>query len=80
VFHVRVATVWPRVAELARRTAGNLAVVTHGLVCYSLALRHLTLPANVAAPLRWGNASLTIVDAETPWKVSLLNCTAHLET
>jgi len=78
-FHDRVSTVWPRVTELALRTSGNLAVVTHGLVCYSLALRHLALPANAVAPLRWGNASLTVVDPEAPWKVNLLNCTAHLD-
>jgi broad specificity phosphatase PhoE len=79
VFHERVATVWPRLTELASRTTGNLAVVTHGLVCHSLAVRHLTLSSDSAAELRWSNASLTIVAAEAPWQVSLLNCTAHLD-
>jgi probable phosphoglycerate mutase len=78
-FHDRVASVWPRVVELASATAGNLAVVTHGLVCHSLALRHLRLPPDAAAPRSWGNASLTVVAAVSPWEVSLLNCTAHLE-
>jgi broad specificity phosphatase PhoE len=79
VFHERVAKIWPRVTDLAQRTLGNLAVVTHGLVCHSLALHHLSLPANAGTPLRWGNASLTIIDEHAPWKVSLLNCTAHID-
>jgi broad specificity phosphatase PhoE len=80
-FHVRVDSVWERVADVARRTDGNLAVVTHGLVCYSLALRRLRLePAGATAPRRWGNTSLTIVDSRSPWTVRLLNCTAHLDT
>lgn len=77
-FHARVATVWPRVGKAAAETSGNLAVITHGLVCYSLALHHLCLPAGVAAPIRWGNTSVTVVDSRPPWHVRLLNCTAHL--
>jgi broad specificity phosphatase PhoE len=71
--------VWPRVVELASRTDGNLAIVTHGLVCHSLALHQLTIPDKGTSPLRWGNASLTIVESKAPWKVSLLNCTSHLD-
>jgi hypothetical protein len=29
--------------------------------------------------MRFGNTSLTIVDAAPPWTVRLLNCTAHLD-
>lgn len=78
-FHERVATVWPRIVELASRTDGNLAVVTHGLVCHSLALHQLAMPDKTTTPLRWGNASLTIIESQAPWKVNLLNCTAHLD-
>lgn len=75
-FHARVEHAWTRVAPLGR--SGNVAVVTHGLVCYSLALRHLQLPAGTQAPIRWGNTSVTTIDVEPPWIVRLLNCTAHL--
>jgi probable phosphoglycerate mutase len=77
-FHARVDMAWTRVAAAATATAGNLAVVTHGLVCYSLALRHLQMPPAQSAPVRWHNASVTVVDAYPPWTVRVLNCTAHL--
>lgn len=78
VFHARVDTAWTRIIAAAAATQGNLAVVTHGLVCYSLALRHLRLGPAQLAPARWDNASVTIVDAQPPWVVHTLNCTAHL--
>ena len=77
-FHARVDAVWERVKAAAAATDGNLAVVTHGLVCYSLALRHLQLPADHEAIVRWHNASVTVVDNRPPWAVHLLNCTEHL--
>ena len=54
-------------------------MVTHGLVCRSLAARHLSLADGEVVPERWENTSVTIVEAGAPWRVSLLNCTAHLE-
>jgi probable phosphoglycerate mutase len=78
VFHARVDRAWARVRALAEGTGGHLAVVTHGLVCRSLAARHLTLPEGETVPLRWENASLTIVESPAPWRVRLLNCVAHL--
>lgn len=77
-FHARVDTAWARIIAVAAATDGNLAVVTHGLVCYSLALRHLRLGPAQQATARWDNASVTIVDAQPPWAVHTLNCTAHL--
>jgi probable phosphoglycerate mutase len=79
VFHARVDRAWDRVQALAAATGGHLAVVTHGLVCRSLAARHLVLPAGAPAPDRWDNTSVTIVDCPAPWRVRLLNCVAHLE-
>ena len=79
VFHARVERAWARVQALAAATRGPLAVVTHGLVCRSLAERHLILPDGDVAPERWENTSLTIVDWPAPWRVRLLNCVAHLE-
>jgi probable phosphoglycerate mutase len=79
VFHARVDRAWTRVQVVATTTNGSLAVVTHGLVCRSLAARHLTLPAGEAVPARWENTSLTIVEGPSPWRVRLLNCVAHLD-
>jgi probable phosphoglycerate mutase len=79
VFHARVDRAWARVQQhLAATTDGHLAVVTHGLVCRSLAARHLTLPDGAVVPERWENTSLTVIEPPAPWRVGLLNCIAHL--
>ena len=78
-FHARVDQAWARVQDLAAGIDGHLAVVTHGLVCRSLAARHLALPDGEVVPLRWENTSLTIVECPSPWRVRLLNCVAHLD-
>ena len=78
VFHARVDRAWARVRALAEATHGHLAVVTHGLVCRSLAARHLVLAAGDTVPERWENTSVTVVACPAPWRVSLLNCIAHL--
>jgi len=77
-FHARVDRAWTRIQALAAAVDGNLAVVTHGLVCRSLAGRHLVLADGCIVPERWDNASLTIVECPAPWRVRLLNCIAHL--
>jgi len=79
VFHARVDLAWARVRVLAAATAGDLAVVTHGLVCRSLAARHLVLADGDVVPERWENTSVTIVDGAPPWRVRVLNCVAHLD-
>ncbi len=78
VFHARVDRAWAGVQALAAATDGNLAVVTHGLVCRSLVARHLALPPGATVPERWENTSLTVVEGPAPWRVRLLNCIAHL--
>ena len=79
VFHARVDRAWDRIRREAAATSGHLAVVTHGLVCKSLASRYLALPAGAGVPERWENTSVTIVEADAPWRVQLLNCCAHLD-
>ncbi|HEV2056365.1 MAG TPA: histidine phosphatase family protein [Methylomirabilota bacterium] len=79
VFHARVDRAWALVQEAATATGGHLAVVTHGLVCRSLAARHLILPEGQEVPVRWENTALTVVDHPAPWRVRLLNCIAHLD-
>jgi len=79
MFHARVALAWEEVAERAEGIEGDLAVVSHALVCRSLAENHLTLGEGMdpAVP-RWPNTALTVIDARAPWRVSLLACGAHL--
>lgn len=83
VFHARVDRAWALVQERAAATGGHLAVVTHGLVCRSLAARHLILPAGEDVPERWENTALTIIDVPIVpgggWRVRLLNCVTHLD-
>ena len=94
VFHARVDRAWALVQTAAATTPGHLAVVTHGLVCRSLAARHLSLPDGAEVPERWENTAVTILDrpaagADQPaagvdqsaatWRVRLLNCIAHLD-
>lgn len=78
MFHARVASAWELVARVAADTAGNLAVVTHGLVCRVLVDRHLALPVGSSAPELWGNTALTEIDAAAPWQIRTLACCAHL--
>ncbi len=78
-FHARVDRAWERLQTVTATSGGHVAVVTHGLVCRSLADRLLVLPDGEETPLRWENASLTIVDGPAPWRVRLLNCIAHLD-
>ncbi len=78
VFHARVDAAWERVGAVAMRNEGHLAVITHGFVCYSLALRHLILPSSVEVGWGFGNTAVTIVEEHSPGRVRLFNCTAHL--
>jgi probable phosphoglycerate mutase len=79
VFHARVDRAWSLVQNAAAAAGGHLAVVTHGLVCRSLAARHLILPEGQDVPVRWENTALTIIAHPAPWRVRLLNCIAHLD-
>jgi broad specificity phosphatase PhoE len=79
VFHARVDRAWARVVAAAAAGPGPLAVITHGLVCRSLAARRFRLPAGATVPERWENTSVTVVEGPPPWRVGLLNCCAHLD-
>ncbi|MDX1434196.1 MAG: histidine phosphatase family protein [Gammaproteobacteria bacterium] len=79
-FHARVARAWEDVLEIAEGIEGDLAVVTHALVCRSLATHHFEVPAELGADVpRWPNTALTVIDPLPPWRVSLLACDAHLD-
>lgn len=78
-FHARVDRAWEAIQARADAAGGPIAVVTHGLVCRSLAERHVVLPEGAIAPERWENTSVTILDGPSPWRVRLLNCATHLD-
>ena len=78
-FHARVDRAWEWLIEVAERTDGELAVVTHGLVCGSLVERKLRLPAGAASPRGFANTSLTIAGAAPPFAVERLACVEHLD-
>ncbi len=78
-FHKRVDAAWARVRAVVAATPGNLAVVTHGLVCYSLALRHLELPGGARADQGMPNTALSLIESSPPFRVSVWGCTAHLD-
>src|SRR5262245_9584715 len=79
VFHQRVDRAWRLIETRAAGLDGPLAVVTHGLVCRSVASRLVVLPDGTPAPERWENTSVTILDGPAPWRVRLLNCAVHLD-
>ncbi len=81
MFHERVALAWAEVAERAAGTEGDLVVVSHALVCRSLAENQLTLGANMDGKVpRWPNTALTVIQQRAPWRVSVLACGAHLDS
>jgi probable phosphoglycerate mutase len=77
--HARTDRAWERVLARQRETRGHLVVVSHGLVCHSLVTRRLALGDGLAAPVGFSNTSLTWIEPEPPWRVTLVNCIAHLD-
>jgi probable phosphoglycerate mutase len=79
-FHARVERVWARVDASARAAGAPIAVVTHGLVCHSVVTRLAELgPGLRREGLRWRNASVTVLEEASRWRVTLLDDVAHLE-
>lgn len=79
-FRDRVALAFAHAARSRAALEGNLAVVTHGLVIRAIVGAHVSLREGQAALLKVGNTSVTIIDANEPYAVELLDCTRHLET
>jgi probable phosphoglycerate mutase len=77
-FRARVARAWLRTEERAASTTGDLAVITHGLVCAIVVERHASLAPRVidnAPP--WHNTGVNVIEGP-PWRVTLFNCASHL--
>ncbi len=77
VFHERVDQAWQRLTQDLAADE-RIAVVTHGLVCFSLALRQWSLPTGAQARRDFRNTSVTVVGGTPPWTVQRLNCCEHL--
>ena len=78
-FHQRVDRAWQRILAEAERCDGDLAVVTHGLVCLSITTRLAQLPHGEDPQLSgFANTSVTLIESTPPHRVALLDCTAHL--
>ena len=86
-FHARTARAWQAVARLAEQmdsraggnTRGGLAVVTHGMVCYSLVQTQLALAPGMTLTRPILNTSLTVTECTAPWTITLLNCSRHID-
>ena len=80
-FEARVGDAWAAVRAAAGRAHGPLAVVSHGLVCRTLARDHLAAGPGVdVASARWVNACVTEIEpAPGPrWTITRLACAKHL--
>ena len=78
-FDTRVAQAWGLITTLADQAQGDVLVITHGFVCRSIVSNHTRLEGKAELPLRWGNTSLTAIEAVSPWRVRDLNCIRHLD-
>ena len=79
-FHERVHKAWDQVQQTVANISGNLAVVTHGLVCRAIVERHATLgEGSVDSPYSFANTSLTVITQDAPFQVETLACTRHLD-
>ena len=77
-FRSRASDAFALIARSAVGLSGDLAVVTHGLMCHSLVAGHAALADGVELPVSWSNASLTVLTHDPPYRVELLNCAAHV--
>ena len=87
-FHERVDRAWANACRIAESLEGHLALVTHGLVCHSIAARLADVPASLLSPasygrngppIRFGNTAISRLEGPSPWRFELCACTGHLE-
>ena len=80
IFDARVDCAWAGLVSLLAAHAGDIAVVTHGLVLRSLLLRVLAPNGHaIPADLTVANTSITQVERVPPWRVLELAATPHLD-
>jgi broad specificity phosphatase PhoE len=79
MFRARVAQAFEQILATRSQFAGDLVVVSHGLVLRTLLEEHLGRDCARELPGSLANTSVTICDARAPYRVALLNCVRHLE-
>lgn len=77
-FHQRITDAWGLIVATSAVAKGDVLVITHGFVCQAIVSNHALLENNCRVPERWGNTSVTEINSEPPWRVTTLNCSAHL--
>ena len=87
-FHERVDRAWANACRIVESLEGHLALVTHGLVCHSIAARLAEVPPSLlppasygrnGPPIRFGNTAISRLQGPSPWRFDLFACTAHLD-
>ncbi len=78
-FAQRVARAFAHILDIQAALGGPLVVVTHGLVLREWLAAHVTRPPGVPVPTHLGNTGITVIDAQAPHHVSLIDCTLHLD-
>ncbi len=77
-FLQRVEQAFAHVLRLQAELGGPLAVISHGLVVKAMLQHHAQLTGDQKLPPSLRNTSLSIVSAQAPYPIELLNCTTHL--
>jgi broad specificity phosphatase PhoE len=78
-FAQRVAAAFRYITALRSAMNGPLAVVTHGMVIRQMLTAHVHVEPGSALPAHIGNTSVTLIGAQAPHRVDVLNCTRHLD-
>lgn len=78
-FRERIARAYDWIMEMRNKAGGDLAVVSHGLFIRHFLAGHASFPAGLLHPEKLANTSVTILGAERPHTVQLLDCSRHLE-
>lgn len=78
-FELRVAAGFALALAQQDSVGGTVAIVTHGLVIRALLAKQVRFGDGMSLPDHLGNTSLSIVEVRSPHRVSLVNCTRHLE-
>jgi broad specificity phosphatase PhoE len=78
-FHARVDRAWDRLVAAHGASDDAIAVVTHGLVCWSIVSRRVLQEPSPCTTMRFANTSVSILDGPSPWRARLVDCTAHLD-
>ncbi len=78
-FAQRVALAFAHILAVQAALGGTLVVVTHGLVLREWLATHVLRAPGVPVPTHLGNTGVTIIEADAPHQVTLLDCTQHLD-